>query len=352
MEIAGLDKDYRLIKYMKCTNIMWIRRYYNFDEFQIETSVDNWTNDIRYIYRNDRSELMIAYKVEYQNTKSRGRIVLVSGYDVGYLLNNALVYPRYKKTLNIAQMTYDMYNIYADSFIKSLIKFDNVPQVGESVTMQESNENLGNKFFYLLQLQEFSWRVHYDEKTNDLQVEIWKGLDRTQEQSENSPVTWSTSFRNIFDIEYTIDDSAYKNYAVVVGNGAYEDGKQVIVEVDKIKEGEEKRTLYVDATSETYDPEQGDTLEKFKESLIKKGEEELEKHKRVEDVTFKVTDNTFVYLEDYDLGDKCDIIIDEIEESYQARITEIKEVYKSGNRTIELTFGEKSPTIYQKARLA
>lgn len=352
MHIMGLDKDFNLVKVINCTNIIWIRRYYNFDEFQIETSVDGWDKNIRYIFRNDRDSLMIAQKVEYTNTKSRGRIVLISGYDIGYLLNNCLVYPRYKKTLNLAQMAYDMYNIYADAFVKSVIKYDNVVSLGENVTMQESNEPLGNKFFYLLQTQEYSWKVVYDSTTNDCQIIIWKGLDRTQEQNINSPVIWSTSFRNIFDIEFTQDDSGYKNYAVVVGNGAYEDGNQVTVFVDKVQSGEERRMLYVDATSETYDTTQGDTLEGFRASLTKKGEEELEQHKKVDEVTFRVTDNTFIYLDDYDLGDKCDIIIDEIQESYTARITEIQEVYKNGNRSIELTFGEKAPTLYQKARLA
>lgn len=352
MHIMGLDEKLKLIKIIPCTNIIWIRRYYNFDEFQIETSADGWDRNVRYIYRNDRDTLMVAYKVQYQNTKSRGRIVLVSGYDVRYLLNNCLVYPRYKKTLNLAKMTYDLYNIYADSFVKSVIKYDNVIEYGTTVTMQESNENLGDKFFYLLEGQEYSWKCAYNSTTNDIQIVIWKGLDRTQGQSDNNPVIWSTSFRNIFDVEHTRDDSGYKNYAVVVGNGDYESGKQVVVYVDRVQAGEESRVLYVDATSETYDPEAGDRLSDFQDSLIKKGEEELEKRQRVNDSTFKVTDNTFVYLEDYDLGDKCDIIIDEIEESYTARITEIQETYKNGNRTVELTFGEKAPTLYQKARLA
>ena len=346
----GLDKDLNLVKVVQCTNIMWIRRYYNFDEFQIQTSVSNWDMNIRYIYRNDRKELMIAYKPQYQNTKSRGRIVLVSGYDIRYILNNALVYPRYKKSMNIAKITYDMYNIYADTFIKNLVKYDNLVEMGTSATMQESNEPLGDKFFYLLQTQELSWRVVYNSQTNDMQIQIWKGLDRTQEQSENSPVIWSQAFRNIFDIEYTKDDSNYKNYAIVVGNGAYEDGNQITVIVDRILPGEERRMLYVDATAETYDPEE-DSLEEFKASLAKKGEEELDQYQKVDESTFKVTDNTFVYLKDYDLGDKCDIVIGEIEESYTARITEIKEIYKNGNRELELTFGEKSPTVYQKARL-
>lgn len=350
MNILGLDENFQSVAYLKCTNIIWIRRYYNFDEFQIETTVQDWDRKIRYIYRNDYDTLMIAQKIQYQNTRSRGRIVLVSGYDIGYLLNNALVYPRYKRTLELANMTYDMYNRYTDSFVKSKIKYDNVVSTGITVTMQESNENLGNKFFYLTQNQEMSWKVHYNATTDECQIILWKGLDRTQEQNVNSPVIWSTSFRNIFDVEHTQDDSGYKNYAVVVGNGDYESGNQIVVYVDKVKSGEDKRMLYVDATAETYDSAT-ESLTDFKASLTKKGEEELEKRQRVSDSTFKVTDNTFVYLEDYDLGDKCDIIIDEIEESYTARITEIQEVYKNGNRTIELTFGEKSPTLYQKARL-
>lgn len=52
--------------------------------------------------------------------------------------------------------------------------------------------------------------------------------------------------------EVIIDASNYKNYAVVIGNGKYEDGNQIEVDVD-LSGGGYKKYLYVDQTGQTFD---------------------------------------------------------------------------------------------------
>ena len=55
-------------------------------------------------------------------------------------------------------------------------------------------------------------------------------------------------------------------------------------------------------------------------------------------------------MEDYDLGDKCDVILDSVGQSFTVRIIEVQEVFKESKHTITLIFGEKVPTVYSKAR--
>lgn len=72
----------------------------------------------------------------------------------------------------------------------------------------------------------------------------------------------------------------------------------------------------------------------------------------INNVEFDVAANAGAkYLEDYDLGDKCDIIIDAILASYQARIIEVLETWNQGVHKVTLVFGDKIPTQYEKARL-
>lgn len=346
-QVLALTENFDLICYLTCLNIQWIRRYYEFSEFSIQIMAKDYEKRMKYIFRDDRRQLMIIQKVDYNDSMSEGKVVQLSGYSFEFVLNDRIIYPRIKKTMNIELFARWLFENYKTEYN---IKLGKVNGLGKSITMQESNDELGMRLFDMLQTQEMSWRIDFDMITNGLTFEVWQGLDRTQEQNKNASVTFSTGFQNLHDITAVIDNSNYKNYAIVVGNGNYEDGNQISVFVNKVKPGEIKHELYVDATSDTYDDE-NQTLEEFKASLILRGEEALDEHQFINELEFTAENNTFEYGKDFDLGDKCDIIIDDLQQSYMTRIVEIYETIIKGVMTTELIFGERTPTVYQKARL-
>ena len=59
----------------------------------------------------------------------------------------------------------------------------------------------------------------------------------------------------------------------------------------------------------------------------------------------------FEYLQDWDLGDKVDVIVEDIGLAMQARIVTVREVVKQNNHTVEIELGDKKLTDIQKARL-
>ena len=187
-----------------------------------------------------------------------------------------------------------------------------------------------------------------DYQENTMSFIVWQGLDRTQDQSVNSFVTFSEGFRNMQNEEVIIDASNYKNYAVVIGNGKYEDGNQIEVDVD-LSGGGYKKYLYVDQTGQTFDSTK-QTRAEYNALLYQAGLEELNKYTDITNVTFDTIDRGLTYLEDYDLGDKCDVILDSVQQSFTVRIIEIQEVFKEAKHSVTLVFGEKVPTLYNKAR--
>ena len=46
---------------------------------------------------------------------------------------------------------------------------------------------------------------------------MWKGKDRTDDQTENSWAIFSDSFYNVKNAVYDRDESEYKNFAYVAG---------------------------------------------------------------------------------------------------------------------------------------
>ena len=92
------------------------------------------------------------------------------------------------------------------------------------------------------------------------------------------------------------------------------------------------------------------TRAEYEAQLAQAGYEALMNYKDITNVKFDTIDRGLTYRVDYDLGDKCDIVLDSIAEAYTVRITEVAEVFKEGQHNITLQFGDKVPTVYTKAR--
>ena len=59
----------------------------------------------------------------------------------------------------------------------------------------------------------------------------------------------------------------------------------------------------------------------------------------------------YKYRQDWDLGDKVDVIVADAGISMEARIVTVREVHKENNTTITIELGNKKLTTLKKARL-
>jgi hypothetical protein len=177
---------------------------------------------------------------------------------------------------------------------------------------------------------------------------MYKGVDRTQSQTENNFVVFSKGFKNLREITCEEDESNYKNYFVVGGTGEGDD--RIYATLD-LSDGGYKKQLFIDAKSKSYN-EKKQTLAEYKEVLIQTAREKAEKYVKIQNIEFDADTNAGAkYLTDYDLGDKCDVVIEPLGLSYETRIIEILESWSKGEHKVTLTFGDKIPTQYEKARI-
>ena len=80
--------------------------------------------------------------------------------------------------------------------------------------------------------------------------------------------------------------------------------------------------------------------------LQQKAREEMLNHYKSEIISIDTLQNTFKYLEDYNIGDTCSIVFDEIEKSFTAQIVEVTETHHKNKVDINLTFGTPRKTKY------
>ena len=345
MELMTLDKDFMPTgkTKLKYFDLVWDRKYYESGQFSVQVMASDYSADMAYIYTNDRPELGVVQCVEYSD---EGHMVSISGYFYEKKLADKIIYPalsRYGTRASYVALAVSTYK----SDIPRLVVAE-YEDSGEKVQKQETGATLEETAHSILKVDEKAYRCRYDLEKDVMMFEIYQGKDRTQDQTENNFVTFSRGFRNLKNVSAKDDSSNYKNYFVVGGSG---EGTERIYEIVDLSGGGYQQQLFLDCSYEIYDPD-NQTLDEYKNILHQKGLEKAQSYVDIHNIEF----DTFVncgaqYLVDYDLGDKCDIVIEELRKSYQARIIEILETWSSGKHTVTLTFGDKIPTLYEKVRM-
>jgi hypothetical protein len=334
MELIGLTNDFVRVKTLQCTNIQWNRRYYEPGDYMLELLAEDWDTSIAYIYTPDRPETGMVQKIESENT-AEGDFVLVSGYFLEGMLNWKVTWPEHKSTDNVCAA--------CKSLVTSLMEDTEVTvadeaDLGGSEAFDSEKEKLGAATYAALKKQELGQRILFDYDTETMTYSVWQGLDRTQNQSENTYATFAQNFGNVNNLVLTQDSSAMHNFAIVQ---YYKNGDEQTMEID-LREGDEtKRILWINSSVYKDDDE---TDAEFLDAVESDAREIMEDYEAIENVAATVLQHNLYYLKDYDLGDKCYIRDDRMALEFEARIIEVDEVWKENQHIVIVEFGNRIPT--------
>lgn len=362
MRIIILDENFDTLGTVGVFDSMiWNRRYYEPGIFELHASVDYFSllNTGRYLYRNDRKELGVIREVDYSQTDKGERTAYCKGYFAESLLDNRVI----QVTVHLSGTPEDISRQLLQKYVISPSDIDRkIPNIklgaragiGETITLQTTGDFLGSKMYEIEETQEMSHRLVYDYETNNLVFEVWKGLDRTDEQEVNSWAIFSNSFYNVKNVVYNRDESAAKNFAYVAGEE--KDPNRLIVEVD-IRENRniERREVYVDARDlqSAYQDENGNektyTETEYRALLNQRGLEKLAEYATVETVNSDIDPNANLkYMADFDLGDLCTYQNNDVGIECTKRITEIHEIYEGAAMSLSIMFGNDENTSITK----
>lgn len=274
--------------------------------------LENWLNK-RVVYRKGTSNIVGGPEWMNQEGKSE---------DVAYTYFNAF------KDVSISQSGDTVDCILGIESGQSLSR-------GKISNHERCGEKLGSKIYSILKPSEMSYRILYDFEENKKVFSVWSGYDRTQDQSDNNPVTFSTRYGNIKNPNILIETTNYCNSCIVdnENNGAvYERAL-----LNKAAEDDEYIFSYVKSSVNKNDYE-SDT--DFYSALEAEGKTDLNERVKLINVEFDAMEGSYDYMEDFDLGDKCNIEIPEVDISADAVLIGCYEVIKKGNHSLTLEFGE------------
>lgn len=358
MQFIIFDKDFQTIGAIGVFNtLLWYRRYYSPGIFELHIPADYFDliNTGRYLYRNDRTELGVIREVNFARGEKSEKTAYCKGFFSEHLLNNGVIYPVFSQTGKPDALAHGVVDAYlinpADGKrkINADIRLGKLEGLGTSITLQNTGDEVGTKLYEVLKTQEMSQRLVFDYLENSLTYEVWRGKDRTDNQTENSWAIFSDSFRNIKNAQYDRDESDYKNVAYVAGEG--EGSARIVVEVDiRSSPDEERRELFVDARdlqkttdNVTY------TDAQYRDLLFQRGLEKLAEYAVIEKVDSGVDPTAnLIYGVDFDLGDLCTYRYSDVNIECSKRITEIQEILEGSRQTLNVIFGNDDATNFKQ----
>lgn len=223
-------------------------------------------------------------------------------------------------------------------------------QRGGHVSYSSRFKNVAEEMTTLSLASGLGWDVTLDFINKKWVFDVVEGRNLVASQTVLPPVIFSPQFESLQSLQYVQSELNYKNVAIVAGQG--EGVERRVVEVGN-DIGLNRHEIFIDARdiAEVDEDEQPIPVNQVIQALTDRGQQQLNELIQEEYLEGQIlTNSSFKYQRDYDLGD---IVTNQNKDwgvTLDARITEIKEVYEESGFGIEATFGNNRPTLIQKIK--
>ena len=346
-DVRIYTSDMELIGFVSgITSLQWHRMYYAPGEFELHVAITD--DNVRYmqlenlIWIPGKPEAGVVESVDIKYSATE-RDLVVKGRFLESYMDRRLIRPSY--TADNANTETVMRTLLSNAAEIPNVVLGDVIGITDTVSFNAQYKGLLDYEQRLAKSAAVGFRFRPDFEKKTITFEIWKGVDRSANQTDRPQVIFSTDYGNLEQIEYSKDNYSYKNVCYV---GQFTDGTvtDVYITGDDSLIGLDRRETWLEAS----DVDKNSlTTDQYQSSMIQRGKDELRSNK-CKSSTFDSSvnpDGNFKYLMDYDLGDIVTIRRPEWGIERDERITEINEIYENGIFKIEPTFGTKARIAFK-----
>ena len=169
-------------------------------------------------------------------------------------------------------------------------------------TLYDVFNELGDRF-------KFGWEILYDFGTGKFVFKLKPQVDHTYDQTERNPLIFSPGFENLKNSNYIESSITEKNAGLI--SGADEEDLKWYNTIGNDKTGLARKEMNISASDVARKEDNGTEhgTEKYLGMLLTKGQNELAQN--IYTQTYEGTAEAtrgYKYLEDYDVGDICEVI--------------------------------------------
>lgn len=324
---------------------IWTPRYYDCGDFELYISADEKNIQLLqkdfYVTRPDDDMVGIIEKIDATTDEEGGKYLTVTGRDLKSILGRRIVWQQ----TNLSGTVEDgIRQLITENVISPAIttrKIDNFiladkANLTDTFDMQVTGDNLLDTIISLCKAYGYGFDVVLTDDKKFMFI-LYKGEDRSYDQSVNPYVVFSPQFDNLKSVDYSFDKSNFKNVAVVAGEGEGLERKRVTVFRTAETSGLDRYESYVDARDvSTNEGEISDS--EYNGLLIEKGTESFNESGETESFEGEIEPSVnFTYKSDYFLGDIVQIEND-LKISSAPRIIEIIECEDENGYSMIPTF--------------
>lgn len=346
-ELLGEIDDYE--------SLQFIRRFYKVGEFELHVNINkNNTDKLQknnlILLGNQFHKVGIIMHIETQDDENGLTTLIVRGSSLKGIMSRRLIVPP------TGSNGYDNQSGNIETILKNFVNNHvvsptdinrKIPQVSIATNQQRGNQDawrgrfevLSDKLAEISEYTQLGWDVILDITNQSWVFDVMAGRTLTVNQNILPPVIFSTDFDNIKGKHFI--QSILNSFNVGYAGGAGDETNRLIQQIGNIT-GMERTEVFLDCSQAS------DVTE-----LITQGNQKLGEFKEVLTFEFSIIpDNTFIYEQNYDLGDyitaqdkKLGVVLD-------AQIIELVEIYESSAFSLEGTFGANIPTLVDKINRA
>lgn len=323
------------------SSAIWTPRYFDVGDFEIMVPASSEAIGLlcedRLITRLDDDMVGVIEHVKLTTDDEEGDFLLVSGRDAKCILGRRIVWNQTNLSGKVESCIRRLIEENVINPSDSARKIQNfvlgdLKGFTETMQMQVTGDNLLEVITKICQTYGFGFSVTL--KSGNFVFDLYKGADRSFDQSVNPRVKFSPEFENVITVEYESDRSNVRNVALVAGEGEGIERKTVSVGSGS---GLSRHELFVDARDVSTNNGEIDAAT-YNAMLSERGTEKLTEFGVITSFFGQVEPSVnYEYKVDYFLGD-----IVQIENEYGVtapqRITEIIECEDEEGHSITPTF--------------
>lgn len=378
MQLYILNPNYEIIAVIdEAESILWNKKYNDVGECEIylPCSIEMLAilQDGNYVYRYDDDMFCKIERVEIQTDAENGDYLIATATDICNLLAGRIVRWQivYKGTVAgfIEKLLTD--NVIAPAqrqrkIANFTLDKSNFAELTETIEVSTVTDDLLQLIIATCKAYNYGFRVSYSISDQQLVFKLYKGKNKATTTGEEY-VEFSPTYANILTSSYKEDSSNYKNLAYVGYKNTKEEFVLTSVYVGEEPEFENRREIYVDATSTSKEVTEEQLVQLYPKGLVKDtsaknyydrntnvvvatytvetdgtekitvsnetylllirslGLTALAEHNRTQEFTGEVdTIDTYEYKQDYDLGDIVKVV-NEYGIGAEAQVVEIME---------------------------
>lgn len=316
------------------TSIIWITRFNSAGEFELYMPASTalltlFNNENVIITRNDTETIMIVEAVKLNTDDENGDYLTITGRSIESIIGRRVISSQTTMTGTVENgiRTLLTNNIISPSNNMRQISFFKLGTLNgwtETFEKQITGKNLLESISDICVTYNYGFKLTFDENNENLIFTLYKGIDRSFDQTTNTHVVFSPDFENLGNTEYTIDRTTFCNWVYVAGEG--EGTARKVGQAANITEaGLSVYEKWVDARNVSSNNGEISSTE-YMQILRQQANEEIELSKITQTFSGEILDfNAYTYGVDYNLGDKVSIK-NEYGVTGNATVTEITEV--------------------------